>query len=154
MKSKKNLIIKSLLVLVLVAMVAIGIGDICSMAYNGSRRNYAMGDIREGYTCVYADMVSIEPEGFIYSAQKTKTQEITKVVCKCTTVEGTTVWALFNAWDYPEGDSQNVESYKTWQVSDSSSMRVIGCIKDANEVLEGDYNGDGLILVVYSVKAE
>ena len=97
----------------------------------------------EDYTNVYADVVSMEPEYFVYRYNTTKywtkigNGDLWEVVCKCKTVEGKTIWATFFYQYYPEGDySDNESDYKSFTYSYDNPLRLIGSVDTAHQVID------------------
>lgn len=147
--SKKKKIIKAIIICVVVAIIAIYIakGAIDS-AHNGELRNFATQEMSDNYTNVYADIVSVEPEFFIYSYNTTNdgtkigNGDLSKIVCKCKTVEGQNIWATFLSEYYPEGNSsQNEDDYKPFTYSSDNPIRLVGGVDTAHQVIdELEYN--------------
>lgn len=148
LKKKKT---KTIIICIVVAFLAIGIvGGIIDNAHNSKLRNFATQKMDEDYTNVYADVVSMEPEYFVYTSYDYSiTRTITEVICKCTTVEGKSIWVTIPAWDYPGGGSTE-ESFESQSYSRSSPMRLTGEVTTAKKVIErlGNILGNTYVLDV------
>ena len=141
---KKKKKIKAIVISVIVIIVAIFIvKGIIDNAHNSELRNFATETMSEDYTNVYADVVSMEPEYFVYRYNTTKygtkigNGDLWEVVCKCKTVEGKTIWATFFYQYYPEGDySDNESDYKSFTYSYDNPLRLIGSVDTAHQVID------------------
>ena len=152
---KKKKIIK-IATISLAAAIIIGliIYSVIIEIHNSELRNFASDSMNDDYTNVYADIVSMKPEYFIYMSSSTSYYGITEVVCKCKTVEGYTVWASISSWKYPGGDSRDEESYKEYYYSASNPMRLIGSVTTSENVYDNlpNWIGDVYVLNVNSLQ--
>ncbi|MBQ7320919.1 MAG: hypothetical protein IJW99_02365 [Clostridia bacterium] len=82
----------------------------------------------EDYTNVYADVVSMEPEYFVYTSYNNGPYSISEIVCKCVTVEGKTIWAVVFMWEYPGGSSIE-ENNKPRYYSKENPKRIFGIVQ-------------------------
>ncbi len=147
--NKKKRIIKIIVISIVVAIVTIGI--ICATidsANNNELRNFATETMKDEYNNVYADVVSIEPEYFVYTSRGTTYREITEVVCKCRSVEGKTIWVVFFSWDYPGGSARNEDAYETLTYSQSKPARITGYVTTAGSVIKQLENSIGDVFVL------
>lgn len=141
---KKKKKIKAIVISVIAIIVAIFIvKGIIDNAHNSELRNFATETMSEDYTNVYADVVSMEPEYFVYTYNTTKygtkigNGDLWEVICKCKTVEGKTIWATFFYQYYPEGDySDNESDYKSFTFSYDNPLRLIGSVDTAHQVID------------------
>ena len=142
--NKRMKIVKIIVACVAVAIIAIGIivSGIQS-AHNSELRNFATETMNDDYTNVYADVVSVEPEYFVYKYNSTRSGvkygngNLWEVVCKCKTVEGKTIWATFFYQYYPEGNSsENEDDYKSLTFSSANPLRIIGSVYTAHQVVD------------------
>lgn len=155
---KRNKIIKIIVISVVVALIIIGIiSAAIHRANNSQLRNFATQTMNEAYTNVYADVVSMKPEYFVYRYNTTRNGikvgngDLWKVVCRCKTVEGKTIWAVFFYQYYPEGDySDNEDDYRSFTYGSVNPLRLAGRVDTARHVIDEleDAIGNVLVLVV------
>jgi len=113
-----------------VALILIGIiSSAIDSAHNSELRNLATETMNDDYTNVYADIVSMEPEYFVYTSYNSSSYDISEVICKCKTVEGKTIWVAVDIWEYPGGSSTSEERNEAQYYSKSNPKRIVG--KDA-----------------------
>lgn len=103
---KKKKIIKAIIIVVVIAIISVFIvKEAQKSAYNGELRNIGTDKMEASFTNVYADVVSFEP---IYTIEESKFKgnvqigysQTASVICKCTTVEGTTFWLKIPSYTY------------------------------------------------------
>ena len=130
---KKKKKIKTIVICVIAVIVAIFIvKGIIDNTHNSELRNFATETMNDDYTNVYADVVSMEPEYFVY-----RDGSIWDVVCKCKTMEGKTIWVTFFYQYYPEGDYSRYEAdYKPFTYSSSNPLRLKGSVDTAHQVID------------------
>ena len=146
---KRKKIIKIVIISVVVALIAIGIiSAAIDSAHNSELRNFATETMKDEYNNVYADVVSIEPEYFVYTSSGTTYREITEVVCKCKTVEGKTIWVVFFSWKYPGGSAKNEDAYETLTYSKSNPARVTGYVTTSGSVIKQLESSIGNVFVL------
>ena len=104
--------------------------------------------MKDEYNNVYADVVSIKPEYFVYTSSGTTYREITEVVCKCKTVEGKTIWVVFFSWKYPGGSAKNEDAYETLTYSKSNPARVTGYVTTSGSVINQLESSIGNVFVL------
>ncbi len=146
---KKKRLIKIIIICVVAVLFTVGIiGAAIDNARNSELRNFATETMNDDYTNVYADVVLVEPEYFIYTSNGTTYREITEVVCKCKTVEGKNVWIVFFSWEYPGGSTLNEDSYETLTYSKSNPARITGYVTTARSVIKELENSIGNVFVL------
>ena len=154
--NKKKKIIKTIVICVIIAIVAFFIiKGIIDNAHNSELRNFATQTMNEDYANVYADVVSMEPEYFVYRYNTTKygtkigNGDLWEVVCRCKTVEGKTIWATFFYQYYPEGDySDNESDYKSFTYSFDNPLRLVGSVDTAHQVIDELEDAIGNVFVL------
>ena len=152
---KKKRVIKIIIISIIVVAIAIGI--ICAAidsAHNSELRNFATETMKDEYNNVYADVVSIEPEYFVYTSNGSTYREITEVVCRCKTVEGKTIWVVFFSWKYPGGSANNEDAYETLTYSKSNPARISGYVTTSGSVIKQLENSIGDVFVLRVEKME
>ena len=152
---KKKRVIKIIIISIIVVAIAIGI--ICAAidsAHNSKLRNFATETMKDEYNNVYADVVSIEPEYFVYTSNGSTYREITEVVCRCKTVEGKTIWVVFFSWKYPGGSANNEDAYETLTYSKSNPARISGYVTTSGSVIKQLENSIGDVFVLRVEKME
>ena len=153
--NKKKRAIK--IIVISIVVVAIIIGIICAAvdsAHNSELRNFATETMKDEYNNVYAEVVSIEPEYFVYSSNGSTYREITEVVCKCKSVEGKTIWVVFFSWKYPGGSARNEDAYETLTYSKSNPARISGYVTTSGSVIKQLENSIGDVFVLRVEKIE
>ena len=97
----------------------------------------------DSFTNVYANVVSVKPEYFIYQYSTTKSGMITyngflsEVVCKCKTVEGKYIWVSFFYQRYPGASySQKEKDYKDLSYSTEAPLKLVGSVQTARQVCD------------------
>ena len=153
--NKKKRTIK--IIVISIVVVAIIIGIICAAvdsAHNSELRNFATETMKDEYNNVYAEVVSIEPEYFVYSSNGSTYREITEVVCKCKSVEGKTIWVVFFSWKYPGGSARNEDAYETLTYSKSNPARISGYVTTSGSVIKQLENSIGDVFVLRVEKIE
>lgn len=149
--SKKRLLVVGITTAVIVALLVI---LAMNSIHNRELRNFATSEMRAVYSNVYADITSLKPEHFVYSTTVSPYSSITKVICKCQTIEGETIWATIDIWDYPNGNAHNQTANKPQYYSKSAPVRITGCVTTA-ERIDNDlatFLGDVFILDVESMQ--
>lgn len=153
--NKKKRIVKIIIISIVVAAIVIGI--VCAAidsAHNSELRNFATETMKDEYNNVYADVVSIEPEYFVYTSNGSTYREITEVVCRCKTVEGKTIWVVFFSWKYPGGSANNEDAYETLTYSKSNPARISGYVTTSGSVIKQLENSIGDVFVLRVEKME
>ena len=147
-KNKKSKIIKlSIIIAVVILIVGLIIGSVVKSAHNSQLRNFATETMNEDYNNVYADIVSMEPEYFIYTSFNNQPYDLSEIVCKCTTVEGKSIWVAIDVWEYPGGSSieeNNLPQY----YSTSNPKRIYGRVSTAGQIKDTLENRVGNIFVL------
>ena len=145
--NKRKKIIKIVVICVVVAIIAIGIiSSAIDSAHNSELRNFATETMDDDYTNIYADIVSMEPEYFVYSSYNNSPYDISEVICKCETVEGKIIWAAIDIWEYPGGSSTE-ENNKPQYYSKTSPKRIVGRVTTSRKVMDELESRIGDILV-------
>lgn len=135
----------------MVALILVGIiSSAIDSAHNSELRNFATETMNDDYTNVYADIVSMEPEYFVYTSYNSSPYDISEVICKCKTVEGKTIWVAVDIWEYPGGSSTSEERNEAQYYSKSNPKRIVGSVTTAGKVMDEleDRIGDILVLDV------
>lgn len=144
---KKKKIIKIAVIVAVVAIVlALIINAAVESAHNSKLRNFATETMSEDYTNVYADVVSMEPEYFVYTSYNNGPYSISEIVCKCVTVEGKTIWAVVFMWEYPGGSSIE-ENNKPQYYSKENPKRIFGKVTTSGQVMDKLEDSIGDVLV-------
>ena len=143
-EKKKKIIRISIIVAIISSVVflyALLINEAVVSSKNAELRNFATETMSEDYTNVYADVVSMEPEYFVYQYKTTSSGvtigsgDLQEVVCKCKTVEGKTIWVTFFYQYYPEGNySKSEYNYKAFTYSYDNPLRLYGRVNTARQV--------------------
>lgn len=137
MTNKKNNKITTIsaIIIGIIVIVIIALGTIKEMhdrAYREEFRNFATESMDEHFTNVYADVVYIEPQYFLY-----KNYDLWEIICKCKTIEGKTIWTTIFYQYYPENNySKDENNYKPYQYSANDPMRIIGSVDTAKQVAD------------------
>lgn len=145
---KRNKIIKiSIIAAVAVVILILIISSAVNSARNAELRNFATETMNEDYTNVYADVVSIEPEYFVYTSYSGSSYMISEVVCRCKTVEGKSIWVTIDRGDYPGGgwDEDDFESKSYYKFN---PMRLTGRVTTSGDVIEKLANSIGDVFVL------
>jgi hypothetical protein len=157
-QSKKDLIkiavIAAIAAIALTLIICWSVGYSRTEKFNAELRNFATEPMNEDYTNVYADVISMEPEYFVYR-YKTKNgikignEELWEVVCRCETVEGKIIWATFFYHYYPEGGYSKYEAdYKAVTYSRDNPLRLQGKVDTAKEVTDELEDAIGNVFVL------
>ena len=125
-----------MVICVAVALITIGIIYAFYSAHNSELRNFVTETMSEDYTNVYADIVSMEPEYFIYTSYNNTPHDISKVICECNTVEGKTIWVVVDIWKYPGGSSTSEEQNEAQYYSKSDPKRIVGKVTTSEKVMD------------------
>lgn len=134
---KRKKIIKIIIISVVVALILIGIiSSAIDSAHNSELRNFATETMNDDYTNVYADIVSMEPEYFVYTKSNSTYLGITEVICKCITVEGKTIWIAVDIYEYPGGSSTSEERNEAQYYSKSNPKRIVGAVTTSGKVMD------------------
>ena len=136
---QKKKIIKIAVVVVSAAIIlTLMINDFAKAIHNSELRNFATETMSEDYTNVYADIVSMEPEYFVYTSSNNALLHISEIVCKCVTIEGKSIWIVVDTGDYPGGSnwSLNEDSYKPQYYSKSNPKRISGEVTTSGQVID------------------
>lgn len=97
-KEKRKKIIKAVLIIIaIIAAVILIVKESKESAYRNEERNIAVGEMRDEFNNVYADVVSFKP---MYTVTTSGSIRSTRVICKCTTVEGITFWLSIPDYSY------------------------------------------------------
>lgn len=154
-KKKRNTIKIIIVVIICAVLAALAGRAIWKDAYNNQLRNFATETMSEDFSNVYADVVSIEPVYFVYeyktnnAGNKVGKESINGIVCKCKTVEGTTIWAEVFYLNYPGGGLMKGESaYKSLYYSKSNPARIRGDVDTARQILPELENKIGNVYVL------
>ena len=153
---KRMKTVKRLLISVVVLAIVIWFGmTLKDDMYRGELRNIDTDYIEEGFTNVYADVVSIEPVHFVYEYKATNSGmtygngTFKEIVCKCETVEGNIIWASFFYHYYPDNNySTNEGDYTTHTYSKEAPYRISGHMKDAGRIADNLEMAIGDVLVL------
>lgn len=134
--NRRKKIIKRIVICIVAAIIAAGIIKIViDSVHNSELRNFATEKMNDDYTKVYADVVSIEPEYFVYTSYNNGRYDISEIVCRCVTVEGKRIWATVDIWEYPGGSS--IEEHNEPQFySKSNPKRIVGSVTTAKKVMD------------------
>lgn len=142
---------KILRISILLAVAAVVISLICCYAVdnaqNAELRNFAAETMREDYSNVYADVVSIEPEYFVYTSYSGSSYKISEVVCKCKTVEGKFIWVTIESVDYP-GGGWNEHDFRSKTYDQLNPMRLSGRVTKSGDVIEDLADSIGEVYVL------
>ena len=149
-------VVKRVLISAVVLAVVIWFGMILKDdLYRGEARNIDTDYIEEGFTNVYADVISIEPVHFVYEYKATNSGmtygdgKFQEVVCRCVTVEGKVFWASFFYHYYPDNNYSTKEGdYTTHTYSKESPYRISGHMKAADRIADNLDNAIGDVLVL------
>ena len=152
-EKKKKTRHKVIFLIIFAIIMVFIVNAIRESLYNEKLRNFATEIMNDDYTNVYADIVSMEPEYFVYTTSGVNSFGITEIICKCKTVEGKTIWATIDTWKYPGGSSRNEENNKPYYYNKSDPLRLSGSVTTASEVVDGLDNsiGDVFVLDVYNL---
>lgn len=145
-KNNKIKIISGVIIgVIIVVIIALcTIKSVQDRAYREEFRNFVTEKMDERFTNVYADVISIEPQYFLY-----KNYDLWEIVCKCKTIEGKTIWATFFYQYYPENNYSKDESdYKPFEYSANKPMRIIGSVDTAKQVADELESDIGNIFVL------
>ena len=106
--------------------------------------------MHDDYTNVYADVISMEPYYSVHKKSGSTDLGIIKVICKCYTVEGESIWVSIDINDYPNGDSKNEENNKAYYYKKSNPLRLIGEVTTSGTIIDEveDSIGDVFVLEV------
>lgn len=104
---RKNILKRIIIITAIVIVILLIIKGVTDSAYRREERNIAVGEMRDEFTNVYADVVSFE---VVYTIEETAykgnipvgSSNIESIVCKCTTVEGKMFWLSMPAEAYTE----------------------------------------------------
>lgn len=134
---KKKKILRYIILAVIVIWISISITR-CTMesVHNSKLRNFATETMSDDYNNVYADIVSMEPEYFVYTSYNNGPYSISEVVCKCKTVEGEIIWATIYSWKYPGGSSHDEEKNEAQYYSKSNPMKLTGSVTTAENIID------------------
>lgn len=152
-RKKRKIIIISIVVVLVMFFIA---NEAKKEAYRNQSRNMATEVMDESFTNVYADVVTIEPEYFVYQYRTTSSGTVISsgdlwdVVCKCKTVEGETIWASIFYQYYPGIPSytNDEDDFKPLRYSKDAPMRLVGSIDTARQVVDGLEAAIGNIFVL------
>lgn len=143
-EQKRRKKLKTILILIALLIVsAFIVNGIMKEAYYNKLRNMATDDMDSHFNNVYADVISIEPEYFVYQYNTTKygtkvgEGNLWDVVCKCETVEGKTIWVSFFYQYYPTGNHSKYEfSYQPCFYEHEKPLRLTGYVNTARQVAD------------------
>lgn len=152
--AKKKIIIVVAIIIALLFLFGI-IQTVRTHVYNSQLRNMATEEMSDGFSNVYADIVSISPEYFLYygkklsSGEKVTDSKVSYVICRCETIEGSQLWINFRASDYPGYEfGWTEENFCRREFNLLESLHITGRVKtptDISDDLEGVIH-DELIL--------
>lgn len=146
---RKKKIIKIAVIVAAVAIIlALIINAAVESAHNSELRNFATETMSEDYTNVYADIVSMEPEYFVYTSYNNSPYSISEVVCKCVTVEGKSIWVAVDIYEYPGGSSSNEDRNEPQYYSKSNPKRIVGRVTTSGRVMDELETKIGDVLVL------
>lgn len=153
-KSKKEIVIVAMAAVVLALIIGFVVKSVRTEEFNAELRNFATEPMKDEYTNVYADVISIEPEYFVYQYKEKRGIKIGSdtlwgIVCSCETVEGKTIWVVFDILEYP-GGSYTEENNKPQYYSYDNPLRIRGIVDRAKDVTDelADAIGNVVILDV------
>lgn len=143
-EQKRRKKLKTILVLLAILIAsAFIVNGIMKEAYYSELRNMATDDMDSRFDNVFADVISIEPEYFVYHYNTTKygtkvgDGDLWDVVCKCETVEGKTIWASFFYQYYPTGNHSKYEvSYQPCFYEPEKPLRLTGYVNTARQIVD------------------
>lgn len=136
-ENKKNKTIKTIIICIIAVIIAFFIvKGLIDDAHNSEQRNFATETMNDDYTNVYADIVSMEPEYFVYTSYNHSPYDISEVICKCKTVEGKTIWASVDIWEYPGGSSTSEERNEPQYYSGTNPKRIVGSVTTSGKVMD------------------
>ena len=147
-EKKKKIIKIAVIVAVVVVVLALIINAAVKSAHNSELRNFATETMSEDYTNVYADIVSMEPEYFVYTSYNNGPYSISEVVCRCVTVEGKSIWVAVDIYEYPGGSSSNEDSNEPQYYSKSNPKRIVGRVTTSGRVMDELETKIGDVLVL------
>lgn len=146
--NKRKKIIRIIIICVVAAIVTAGIiRSVIASVHNSELRNFATETMDDAYTNVYADIISMEPEYFVYTSYNGGMYDISEIICKCVTVEGKTIWAAVDIWEYPGGSSIE-ERNEPQYYSKSNPKRIVGSVNTAGHVMDELESRIGNVLVL------
>ena len=145
---KKKKLITIVIIAVIVAFITVLIiNSAIKSAHNNELRNFATETMSEDYNNVYADVISIEPEYFVYTSFNNGAYNLSEIVCKCITVEGKTIWAAIDVYEYPDGSSIE-ERNEPQYYSKENPRRIFGRVQTSKQVMDKLVNSIGNVLVL------
>ena len=144
---RKKIIKISIVFVVAIFILVLIINSAVHKTQNAQLRNFATENMSEEYTNVYADVLSIEPEYFVYSSYDGGLPMISEVVCKCETIEGLFIWVTISDNDYPDGGFFEYE-YEPKQYDAVNPLRLTGRVTTSEDVMEELENSIGDIFVL------
>ena len=144
---RKKIIKISIIAAVSIVLIVLCICFAVDSARNAVFRNFATETMSEYYTNVYADVVSVEPEYFVYTSYSGSSYMISEVVCRCETVEGKSIWVTIDRGDYPSG-GWDEEDFESKSYSQLNPLRLIGGVTTSKDVIEKLANSIGDILIL------
>lgn len=145
---KKKKVITIVVIAVVVALITVLIvNSAIKSAHNNELRNFATETMSEDYNNVYADVISIEPEYFVYTSFNNGAYNLSEIVCKCVTVEGKTIWAAIDVYEYPGGSSIE-ERNEPQYYSKENPKRIFGRVQTSKQVMDKLVNSIGNVLVL------
>lgn len=155
-KSKKDLVkgiaIFAIIAIVSIVSICLAVSNIRTEEFNSELRNFATEPMKDEYTNVYADVVSMEPEYFVYEYKtsngiKIGDEDLWGIVCSCETVEGETIWVVFDVIEYP-GGSYTEENNNPQYYSYDNPLRIRGSVDRAGEVTDELADAIGNIFIL------
>lgn len=155
-KKKKKKKIKLIILLTILAfLLALSVKYAFDSAHDDDLRNFATEEMSDDYTNVYADVVSMEPEYYVYTSfDNNISRHISNVICKCQTVEGITIWVSIDIEKYPNGSSTFEQKNHPYYYSESDPLRLVGKVTTAKNVIDTLESkiGDVFVLDVKSLQ--
>lgn len=153
-KSSTKKIATIAVIMVVLVIIAFCIKD---GIYNAQPRNIATETMNKNFTNVYADVTAIKPAYYIYQYKKSRSGlilgdgDLWEIVCRCTTVEGKSIWASFFYQRYPDGNySKNEKDYEIKYYRKDNPLHLVGKMNTARQVSKEleEVIGDNLVLYV------
>ena len=146
-KKKKKRIKILVIVVMITAVLVFAANAIVDNANNSKLRNFATDVMDEDYTNVYADIVSIEPEYFVYTSFDNGPETISSVICKCVTIEGRIIWAEVATNEYPSG-SYLLGKYEPYYYDQANPKRIVGRASQSGKIVDGLEQRIGNVMVL------
>ena len=135
---------KKILLCLLAAVAALFVFDtLRDFRHRNIPRNFVTETMEAGYNNVYAHVTSIEPVYFVYRQPTTKdgikygSKTLNSVVCRCTAVNGSQIWAKIFYQDYPGSNYAIRESaYQPLQYPWTQALKLTGRARYLSDIPE------------------